>query len=248
MHSFLAVTKNEFSKLLAKKKYIVFFIIQILICAVMVLIQLVLERVSDGVIRFGFISLSMSMLTFFISVYIPLMVFMAASDLFSSEFHDGSIRAALMRPVSRFKVFSAKICAVMAMALVYLVSLFVVTVALEVIFGGEARNFWHSFGAYLLDVFPLAIVVLMAAFINQLTKSPTLAMLLSIIIYLVLIIAGTFIPQLSGMLFTGYAQWHSLFLGKALPVDALISKIGLLLGYGVVFTSAGFLLFWKRDV
>jgi ABC-2 type transport system permease protein len=244
----LAGTVNEFQKLLAKKKYIVFFIIEISICVLILLIESALNRVSAGIIEFGAVDMSLMMLTFFIQVYVPLIIFMASCDTFSSEIQDGTVKAVLMRPVSRLKIFLSKITAVMLLAVAYLASLFLVTILLEALFSGGIRSFWVSFGAYILDIVPLFILVLMAVFINQLTKSPTLAMFMLILIYALLSIVGIFIPQLSGLLFTGYSQWHNIWIGQTIPFMPMLSKIGLLAGYGAVFMSGAYYLFDRREI
>ena len=41
-------------------------------------------------------------------------------------------------------------------------------------FGGGADGLLYAFGAYMIDLIPIFILILMAAFINQLTKSPTI--------------------------------------------------------------------------
>ncbi len=240
--------KNEMFKLVSKKKYIVFLVIEICICALVALAQAALSKLTGGVFRIGTFNMSMAMLTFFINVYIPLMIFMAAGDLFPSELIDGSIKAVLMRPVSRFKVYLGKVSAIVMIALIYLFSLFMVTSIFEIAFGGGAFSILENLGAYMLDVVPLLILVLFAALINQVTKSSTLAMFISIILYVLLIIIGIFIPQMSGLLFTGYSQWHNIWIGNMLPFGAMISKIGLLVGYGIVFMCSGYYIFDKRDI
>lgn len=248
MKLFLAGTRNEFEKLLAKKKYYVFFIIEIAICVLLLLIESAINRVSEGLVNIAIVDMSLMMLTFFIQVYIPLIIFMASCDSFSTEAQDGTIKAVLMRPISRLKIYLSKITAIMLMALVFLASLFLTTILLEILFSGGVRSFWVSFGAYLLDIVPLFILLLMAVLINQFTKSSTLAMFVLILVYVLLLIVGIFIPQLSGLLFTGYSQWHNIWIGQTIPFWPLLSKIGLLAGYGTIFMSAGYYLFDRREI
>lgn len=248
MELFMSSTHNEFLKLLSKRKYFVFFLIEIAICVIAVLVEVAINKASRGTFQIGYMDLSLAMLTFFITVYIPLVVFMAACDTFSAEIQDGTIRAVLMRPISRFKIYISKVAAVLVMSIIYLVSLFLVTTLLEAFFSQGIRNFWVSIGAYLLDIIPLFVVVLMAAVVNQVTKSSTLAMFMLILIYALLMVAGIFIPQLSGLLFTGYLQWHNIWIGQTIPFGAMLSKIGLLVGYAAVFLSSGYYLFERKEI
>jgi len=62
-----------------------------------------------------------------------------------------------------------------------------------------------------------------------------------------LLIALMVMPAFGGLLFTGYLRWHNLWVGVALPVGSLLSRIGLLAGYGLVFGCVGYLLFDKKE-
>lgn len=249
MRLILANTKNECAKLLARKKYLVFFIIELAVCLINAGVKVLLSHVVQK--NTGFVlnpsAMSVSMLSFFIDIMIPLIAFMAATDLFSTEFQDRSIKAILNRPISRMKIFLSKTLAVTLLAVANLVAVFAVTTLLELVSTGAVQDFVYSFSAYLLDIIPMFVVILMGILINQFGKSSTLSMFLCIIIYIVLKLVGIFIPQTSGLLFTGYMQWHNLWLGLMLPFGAMLSKIALLCGYGVVFFSAGYYLFARRQ-
>ncbi len=247
MKRFNAALRGELIKLAARKKYIIFLLIEVLICAFSMLVQALLSRFSDGFIRTGTFGLTFGLLGFFIRFFIPLIVFMAMCDLFSSEAHDGSLRASLLRPVSRFKLYLAKCTAVFITATLYLAALFAVTVTLELFTGGSLRTAWTGLWSYALDVLPLAVLVLMAALVCQLVPGPTLSMLVSIVVYMGLVIVGTFFSQLGGILFTSYSSWHNLWIGAPLPFMALLPKIALLVGYSTVMLMGGYLLFDRKD-
>jgi len=247
MNIFWQNIKNEYFKLAHRKKYLIFMIIEIVICVCVLLIQVAASRVMDGKVVLQINNLAMAMLSFFIIIYIPMVVFMASSDLFSVEMSDNSMKAVLMRPISRAKVFFSKTIAVSAFAVQYLIALLLITTILELISSGSGLRFWSSLGAYLLDIIPLIIVVLMAVFINQFTKSSSLTMFVCILIYAVFYIVGIFVPAASGLFFIGYMQWHKLWMGAYIPLTAMLSKIGILCGYGLVFGGAGFYIFDKRD-
>ncbi len=239
---------NELQKLGGRKKYMVFFIIEIAICLISALTSMLMTRLlkaNNFVLNPS--TMSLSVLTFFIEIMIPLIAFMAATDTFSTEFQDKSVKGILVRPISRMKIYISKTLAVAAMAVFNLVAVFLVATVLELLTTGGVIAFVHSFAAYLLDIVPLCVLILMGVFINQFGKSSTLSMFLCIIIYIILKVVGIFVPQTSGLLFTGYMQWHNLWLGLTLPFGAMVSKIALLAGYGVVFFSGGYYLFAKRE-
>lgn len=188
MKKYIAGVVNESLKLIHRKKYLVFLIIGIAMSLFNVLGKTLVSKVSSGALNLSGSSASMAMITLFVDFLIPLVVMMAVCDLFATEFQELTIKASLLRPVSRFKLYSAKITAVTLLALVYLVVLFVSSTLLDVLITGRTGNLLYSFGAYLLDIVPLFVVILMATFLNQLGKGSTLAMFLCIIVYMLSLI------------------------------------------------------------
>lgn len=250
MKIFIANLKNELRKLAARKKYYVFLIIEVAMCIMWGLISMAISRASQGVIRADMIlsGLPMTVLGFFIQVYIPLIIFMASCDVFSMEVHDGTIRASYMRPVSRAKQYFSKITAVTVVALTYLMVLFVLTTVVQAMGARDMTGILAAFMSYFLDIIPMIVLVMFAGMINQFSGSTSLSMLICIIIYIGLYVAGLVIPQAGSLLFTGYMQWHNVWVGVTLPFFAILSKIGMLAGYGMVFGCTGYYLYERREV
>ena len=250
MNTFIASLQNELKKLTARKKYIVFLIIEAAICLLCAGVNFLITRASGGMAPSGLLlgNLQLSLLGFFVLIYIPLLIFMAACDLYSGEVAGGTIRATFMRPVSRGKQYFSKVLAILILAAVYLVVLLVLTTVIKAIGAGTFTGLFESAAAYLLDLIPLIVLVLFAAMINQFTNSTSLSIMLCIILYIGLLVLGIFVPQLSGHLFTGYLQWHNIWLGITLPLRAIITKMGILLGYGMIFSCVGYYLFERKEL
>ncbi len=248
MKKYLVCVKNECCKLFHRKKYLVFLIIGMVLALCNVLSKVLLLRVSNGSFNLAGSNAAMAMLTLFVDFLIPLVTMMAVCDLFSAEVQDLTLKASLLRPVTRLKLYTAKITSVTLLALVYLLVLFAASSLLDALILGRTKSLGYAFLAYFLDLLPMVVVILMATFINQLGKNSTMAMFLCIIVYILLYILGIFVPNLSGLLFTGYMKWHTLWLGHSLPLGALTAKICLLTGYSLVFFSGGYYLFLKREI
>lgn len=69
MSGLLANYRNECAKLMSSKKYIVFIIIEILICAVAVFSKLIVTSISKGTWTMNNISSPISLMTLFVSGY-----------------------------------------------------------------------------------------------------------------------------------------------------------------------------------
>lgn len=250
MNIFIANLQNEFKKIISRKKFLVFLIIEIIICLLSGLIQLVVSKASSGMIpnTLMFSNMPMSMLSFFVQIYIPLIIFMATCDLYAGEVHDGTIRATLMRPVSRLKQYFSKAVAVLLLSTIYLMVLFILTTIMKLVMTSSAIDIGQNFLAYSLDLIPLLILILFASMLNQFTNSPSLAFFICVIAYIALYIIGILVPIMSGLVFTGYLQWHNLFLGITIPFKSLITKMSIMFSYGMIFGCIGYYLFERREV
>jgi ABC-2 type transport system permease protein len=250
MRRFLANYKNELMKLMTKKKYIVFLIIAAAICSLNILITKIVSMVSKGMITMVPSAVSMNMLRFFSEIFVPLMVMMAVCDVVATEMHDITIRAVLMRPISRAKVILSKAFAAFTVGAVFYATVFIVCTFMELIFGSPSAvisNLGATFLSYLLNLVPLFVLTLLAVFINILCSGPTLTMLLCIAVYVILKFCGLYVPTIGNVVFTSFMNWQQLYVGHIIPFHAIISKVGILVGWGVVMFSGSYLLFDKKE-
>lgn len=249
MEQFFANLSNELFKLRKRKKYLVFLILGSSICVASALRVLIVNYVTDGGVSRQAIlgGLMSSNLTFILLLFLPLMAIMATCDLFVGEQVDHTIRFSLMRPVGKGKIFFSKAAAVFLLCAFDLAVMYVVTTLTQVCLGGGGEGILTSLGASLLDLIPLAVLVLFFALINQLVKGSSLTVLLCVVCYIGLLILGTYMPAVGGLVFTGYLRWHNLWIGITLPLLSLLPRIGLLAGYGLVFGCCGYLLFDRKE-
>ncbi|MCI5498869.1 MAG: ABC transporter permease [Clostridiales bacterium] len=249
MERFFANLSNELFKLRKRKKYLVFLILGSAICVASALRVLIVNYITDGGVSRQAIlgGLMSSNLTFLLLLFLPLMAIMATCDLFVGEQVDHTIRFSLMRPVGKGKIFFSKAAAAFLLCAFDLAVMYVVTTLTQVCLGGGTEGILTSLGASLLDLIPLAVLVLFFSLINQLVKGSSLTVLLCVVCYVGLLILGTYTPAVGGLVFTGYLRWHNLWIGITLPLLSLLPRIGLLAGYGLVFGCCGYLLFDRRE-
>jgi len=243
-----AVYCNEAAKVGARKKYTVFVILGALLSIGGILPVIFLNRVA-GVMIINFDAYYMWVLPMFAEVVLPLLIFMAATDLFAAEAHDGVIRASLTRPVDRIALFTGKLAAVMTYAAVYLGCIFLTGLIVSFIMTGPDA-LWPilaGLGSYLLTLVPLAVLACFAALVAQTSKSGTLVMLLCLLIYLAAKVVTIFIPVTTELLFTSFLGWHKLWIGAAPSAGKLLNVTLTVLGYGALFFTAGSMIFTRKD-
>ena len=253
MEKFIANLQNELFKLRRRKKYLVFLILGCAVCIASGL-RVLAANFFTGQLGTGNISpqallgnLMNSNLTFILLIFLPLMAIMASCDLFVGEQADHTMRFSLVRPVGKGKLFFSKAAAVLLLCAFDLAVMYAVTTVIQLALGGGSRGVVSSLFACLLDLVPLAVLILFFCLINQVVKGSSLAVLLCVVLYIGFIAVGTYLPALGGLLFTGYLRWHNLWIGVTLPFTSLLSRIGLLAGYGLVFGCVGYILLDKKE-
>ena len=102
---------SELKKLLMKKKYLVLTVLGAIICILRIGGNVLVNKITGGevVIKSNLI---MEMVGFVFDILVPLIIFMAVTDLFASEVQEDSMKASLLRPLTRFKVMTSKSLAV----------------------------------------------------------------------------------------------------------------------------------------
>lgn len=249
MQPFVANLKNELFKLSRRKKYIVFLILGALVCVGSALRVLAADLILDEALPRELLvgGLTGENLLFLLLLFLPLMALMGCCDLFAGEQADHTLRFSLMRPVGKGKLFFSKAAAVFLLCLFDLVVLLAVSAAAQLIMGGGSQGIARSVASGLLDLVPLAVLILFFCLVNQLVKGSGLAVLVCLAVYVALVVVGTYVPAAGGLLFTGYLRWHNLWVGVTLPFKAMLTRIGILAGYGLVFGSCGYLLFDRKE-
>ena len=249
MPSFTANLKNELFKLRKRKKYLVFLILGALLClggALRVLLaNLVLDVEIPRKLLLG--GLAGENLLFLLLVFLPLVALVGCCDLFAGEQADHTLRFSLMRPVGKGKLFFSKALAVFLLCLLNLAVLLGLSVLVQVALGGGGAGVGHALVSGLLDLVPLAVLILFFCLLNQVVKGGGLSVLACLAAYVALVLVGTYVPAAGGLLFTGYLRWHHLWVGTTIPFWSLLTRMGILVGYGLIFACCGYLLFDRKE-
>ena len=239
--------KGELFKLAARKKYIVFMIIGMLTCTVPPLIRILISSITRTNIRIS--DIAMSNARFLFEILLPIIIFMAVTDLFCAEFRNNNIKISLMRPISRFKIYLSKTLAVLCLVAVNLGAFWVASSLLEFGFNASGALYYItlSLSAFAVNLIPLFVLILMAAVINQITNSSSLAMFLCIAVYAVLLYASYFVNWANGVFFVQHILWDRILIDSLLSFSAQLRPITLVLGYGITFFVSGFYLFNRKE-
>lgn len=247
MNTYLINVEKEFYKLKSRKKYFVFLIIAAVVVAVRALGTVLIAKLTDGSVTLNG-NIALEMLRFLAEILVPIIIFMAAADLFSTQMREDTLKADLIRPVTRLKLLLAKVTAIMLMSALYFGVFFIVCVITQLITGSSFRFVPYSLLAYLLDLIPLINIALMAVLINLIAASPSMAMVLCLAVYVVMKYFSYYVSGVGQMLFTSYALWHNLWIGSIMPFSAMIGKLGILFGSMLILFSVSYIIFDRKDI
>ena len=235
---------NENTKLFKRSKYKI-----LLICIGILSIGLgLISNFTGGLINVSLSNLPLNILSILTNIFIPLIVFMAVADLFAAEQENGTIKAVITRPINRNEILISKMISILIYVISILIITFIIGLVMGIFFGRtQVINIPEIFIAYVVSVLPIIPTIFLSILISQLSKSSSSSVMLSVLIYIIIILLGIIFPSISSMLFISYTNWYKLFIGAQMPIKSILTIIGLLLGYSLVFFSGAYTLFEKKE-
>ena len=250
MHALKASLVNEMFKLALRRKSLFFLALCLL---VPVGAALTLDRVQAGygLAFVGAGDLPMRVLWLFTSFLLPLIAFMTAVDLFTGEAEAGTLKTALTRPVDRFRLYAAKIGAIFLSVCLYTaVGLLFSLISALLLQGREdwAAGILPTATAFAASVLPMTVLGAMAGFVAQLFKNTTGALAVLIVLYALLKLSVLLVPAVSAYLPVHYTDWHLLWTDGPTAWPRLTGIFALLAAWGLIFFTAGSVLFDKKEV
>lgn len=92
------------------------------------------------------------------------------------------------------------------------------------------------------------VLALIVVFLSNIFRSSSAVFFLSIMLYIVSYILGTILSLYSSIFITSMLNWHVHWLADTVPVGKIFREFLIMLGYGIMFFTAGFYLFDKKDL
>jgi ABC-2 type transport system permease protein len=250
MEGFKAAFINEIEKMYKKKKAIVVVIISLV---VIVLSQLIVTGMRTG---FGIRGVNSSefpftVLTVLVYTILPLFTALMAIDVFAGEFSQNSMKIALTRPVTRLKLFSAKIAATAFFVFANLFTVMVLSTLTGFIFNPASftvSGFVRILVSYVITLIPILTLVLVVVLLANIFRSGSGTFFLCIILFLASIVLGYVFSQYSSLFITSMLNWYKLWIADSFPVLKILRLFLIMAGYGIMAFTAGFYLFDKKDL
>ncbi|MCX7710559.1 MAG: ABC transporter permease [Clostridia bacterium] len=250
MEGFNAAFFNELDKLRKKKK--IFWAALISILAV-IIGQLAITMIKNGFgLRVaGGLEFPITVLSIFIYSILPLFTAFVAIDMFCGEFSSNHMKITLARPVSRLGIFSAKILNIGVFILVNLGFVMVVSLVSGLIFNpssGNLMSFIKIILAYASTMLPVFVLALLIVFLSNLLKNGLAVFFLSVILYVGMIFLSIVFSSYSSFFLTSMFDWYTLWISDSPNYMKITRQFLIMVGCSIMFFTAGYALFDKKDL
>jgi ABC-2 type transport system permease protein len=239
--------KNEWNKLIRKRSTIV------LLCLSALFPLLAGPAVQMLQNRFGFTafdgeSFPLVILGIAISFYLPLLLSLGISDMFAGEQEQKTLFFLLVRPISRFKIFTSKIMCTGIYLFLILMIVYVSSILTGVIW---LENFtFHGvllgFSAFLLSWFPLMALGMLLVFLVLWFGSSSKALTFSILLYLVMIVVTFLFPTIAQWLPAYDNDWYQRWMNSGFNI-VVVGRGIYLLSFCTLFFTLGYYKFNQKQ-
>ncbi|WP_438445426.1 ABC transporter permease [Gorillibacterium sp. sgz5001074] len=250
MAGFKAAFVNEAVKLLKKKKMMasaIFSILAVLVGqAAVTAIQHSLGLRVAGSTEFPLVVLSIMTYTI-----LPLFATFVAVDMFNGEFSSNTMKLTLMRPVSRFGVFCAKVLNLALFIAVNLLLVLVLSLIAGLLFNWSTASLMGVFRvmlSYAATFFPVFVFSLLVVLLSNVIRSGLAVFLLAVLAFIAFNVSGVIFSRYSSFFITSMFDWYTLWISDAFNFFKLLRQALILLGCGIMLFTAGFALFDRKDL
>ncbi|WP_446897179.1 ABC transporter permease [Clostridium sp. LBM24168] len=249
MGNFKRALINEMEKLYKKKKAMAAVILS--------LVFIIFGQIFISVVRnnFGVQGVSSSefpllILSIIINTLLPLFTALVTIDSFSGEFSQNTMKITLTRPISRLKLYSAKIVSICIFIFSVLMLSMVFSIISGLIFNSNSFNLLDIFKiiiSYVVTLLPMAVLCLVITLLANIFKSGIAVFFLSILVFIGFKALEIFLPAYSGIFFTSMFGWYNVWIMDNIPLLKIFREFMMMLSYAIILFTAGYYIFDNKD-
>jgi ABC-2 type transport system permease protein len=250
MAGFKAAFINEAVKLLKKKKMMAAAILSILAVTIG---QIAVTTIKHGLgLRVvGSVEFPIVLLSFITYTLLPLFAIFVAIDMFNGESSSNTMKITLLRPVSRFGVFSAKVLNLALFIAGNLLFVMLLSLIAGFIFNPSSASFagiLKVIFSYGLTFFPVFVFALIVVLLSNVIQGGLAVFFLSILIFIVFNSLGIVFSSYSSFFITSMFDWYTLWISESINVFKIFRQILIMSGCGMMLFTTGYYLFDRKDI
>ncbi len=247
MASWYAAIRNEWGLIWHKPKTKVFLGLTALFP---IGIGWLLERVNAafglGLISSG--QLPLVLLSLLSSFYLPLYIFMLAADSFTVT--SQHMKSFFLRPISRYKLFTAKLTVIAAMVAVHIILGFLSSSVTGWMIEGSLQGelIASNLLAYSVSLLPLWMWVTISVFISQWYKSQSSTLITLILLFALASGITYMFPAIAAFSPAHYNDWYTLWFAGVSAIFPVLQSAVCLFAAILLFFSLGLTMFERKQL
>lgn len=250
MVGFKAAFINEAVKLLKKKKIMAAAILSIL---AVIIGQIAVTTIKHGLgLRVvGSVEFPIAVLSFIAYTLLPLFAIFVAIDMFNGESSSNTMKITLLRPVSRFGVFSAKVLNLAIFIAGNLLFIMVLSLIAGFIFNPSSASLVGIIKvivSYGLTFFPIFVFALIVVLLSNLIQGGLAVFFLSILVFIGFNFLGIVFSSYSSFFITSMFDWYTLWISETINFFKIFRQILIMSGCGIMLFTTGYYLFDSKDI
>ncbi|RKP56940.1 ABC transporter permease [Cohnella endophytica] len=249
MASLRAAIRNEFCLMYYRKTTLIFMVVSVVVPILATFAFRSLKSVL-GIISVNS-SFPIEMLGVYTAIWIPIFLFLTIAELFPHEVSTRTLKLSLLRPITRFRIYLAKLSALAVAIAALLFLLLAVTLICNALAGSVGQSLADWFGfvkAYFAGFLSMLALAAFFSWVSQFFRSSSGFLTFSIVIYAAAKIAPYFVKGFSAFSLASYTDWYVLWLSNTVASGRLLTSSLFVLSGIVLFVSLGYLSFERREV
>jgi ABC-2 type transport system permease protein len=235
---------NEIQKLLAKK------VTKLLLLSA-VIIPVLTKLLVNNLFLTDWMAMpaeniNFTLLDLFVTIFIPLYIFIASTDLFTGEGERGTLLQ--VRPISRMELFVSKLSAIGILTLLVLLVEWLSVMISSAFFDNtlEFSTIAVSLGAFIVSWFPIIVISAFAVLLALVIRSSVIAISSMIVLYLLMMFIPYVLPASLYLLPSTYLDWYMQWLGDV-SFRWIIQTVTYLFSSFTLFFSIGYYMFNRKE-
>lgn len=250
MAGFKAAFVNESVKLLKKKKMMAAAILSIL---AVIIGQIAVTTIKHGLgLRVvGSVEFPIVVLSFITYTLLPLFAIFVAIDMFNGESSSNTMKITLLRPVSRFGVFSAKVLNLALFIAGNLLFVMLLSLVAGFIFNPSSASLagiMKVILSYGLTFFPVFVFALIVVLLSNVIQGGLAVFFLSILLFIIFNSLGIVFSSYSSFFITSMFDWYTLWISETINGFKILREILIMSGCGMMLFTTGYYLFDNKDI
>lgn len=249
MAGFKAALINEVEKLYKKKKACIAMILSLFI---IVIGQVVISGVRNnfGLRTVGSMEFPILVLSFMVNFVMPLFTALITIESFSGEFAQNTMKLTITKPITRLKLFTAKIVAVLIFIFSTIIFSMIFSTIAGIIFNSNSFTFQGILRiiiCHIVTILPMMVLALLIVTLANIMKNGISTFFVSIIVFITFKVFEIIFSRYSGLFFTSMMDWYNLWIMSTFPLLKIFRQFIMMCSYVIILFTLSYYLFDKKE-